>query len=339
MKTPRSREPAGRLFICMRASKLASMRLIVFMDREKTVTETARSGRWRALLDCALLGAVVLVSSLPYVGGLGFYNDDWYSIAGFSHQGLLAMTREMLAPDSDMRLRPVQIIYQTVSYALSGQNPLGYHLSAIVLLAAAAISVYLAARAATKLRTLPLAIALVFAVLPQYSTDRFWMSSQQAVLSVIFAMAGLVALERATAPDARNTWRWAAGASMCFLLSLLSYEITLGLIGCAIVLAGWRMVRNGRQNAASRLWGTLALGGAAAVCDSAIVADRRSSATGGKHDHAGRILQVFRPGHRVRDRVGRDRGRSGCAAQRRDLWQRADAEFGVRPKRCVDAGL
>lgn len=212
------------------------------------------TGNKRAhLTNCILLATVVLLSSLPYLGGLGFYSDDWDTLAGFTHLGPRAEVASLLAPDSDMRLRPLQVAYLAVTVSSFGLHRLPYHLVAALLLAAATLSVYAAAVQLLRSHWLGLAVALVFALLPQYSTDRFWISSQQAVLAMIFAVLGICALLRAMDPGQRRAGLWSGCTIVCFALSLLAYEVAIGLIGAAVLYAAidWyrsRKARDGRTS-------------------------------------------------------------------------------------------
>jgi hypothetical protein len=79
---------------------------------------------------------------------------------------------------------------------------------------------------------------------PWYDSTRFWESTDAITLAAVLAFAGtwmaLVGLSR-------NSWRLHAGAALLYLLSMLSYEMTLpfiAMIGVVYTIRnGWRAAR------------------------------------------------------------------------------------------------
>jgi hypothetical protein len=213
--------------------------------------------------DCVFLFVIVVLSALPYLFRLGFYSDDWDTVATFSHlsgQRLGAMFH-YLATDPDMLLRPVQATFLVLGFKLFGRHALPYHIFNTALLGALTVCLYLTLRELQAQRWLAFAIALVSGLLPHYSTDRIWVSSQQAILCMTFALIGICALFRSIRPEEHHPKMWLVLAAFALVLSILSYEVALGLIAASVGMIAWRKYRDTR--ASSRT--AIGLGGIAAT--------------------------------------------------------------------------
>jgi hypothetical protein len=210
-------------------------------------------------LDCIFLFALVAVSALPYLRGLGFYSDDWETMAVLArsaHEGLSAMTRQLLAVDPDMLIRPVQLAVLVGEFNLFGPfHATAYHIVITGILGLTLVIVYLAAYELGLGRWVAFTIALVFGTLPHYSTDKFWISSQQATLCVGFACLGIYALQKAINASQRIRVLWTLFAAVAMILSFLSYEVALGLIAAALAHAAWRVWRSAEGSTGRRLKG------------------------------------------------------------------------------------
>ncbi len=201
--------------------------------------------------DCLAICGVVLFSALPYMFRLGFYGDDWWyqaALAQCNDQGIAAMFRGLYKADPGMLVRPVQMAYLVFSFKAFGRYALPYHVISSFVLGFVAACLYLVLRELRASRYLAFVIALVFGLLPHYSTDRFWISAQQATLSLGFAFLGIYALLRSLRPDGRHAKVWVAVNITAFVLSLLSYEVTLGLIMAGLGYAGFRRYKDSRAN-------------------------------------------------------------------------------------------
>ena len=137
---------------------------------------------------------------------------------------------------------------------------LAYHVAGTIALGIAAIFLYLALRELLASRTTAFAIALVFALLPHYSTDRVWFASHQATLCMLFAFAGVFALLRLVRIDARHSKAWAAVAVVSFGLSILSYEVAFGMIAASLLVAAYLAYRNERVSLKRILVGFAGIG-------------------------------------------------------------------------------
>ena len=203
-----------------------------------------RSNRFADILFLLMIG---IISSVPFVSQLGFYYDDWVTLHPFPHQPVLSAVHEMLNNDSGMRVRPVQTVFTVLNVEAFGLHPLGYHIVIALLAAILSVCIYLTGIALRIPLILVLTITLIFGLLPHYSTDHFWFSSQQAVLCMIFAFLGICAFLRGLALQSRRNTMWLGISTILFALSLLTYEVAVGLIAAAVATAlwkKWRALRN-----------------------------------------------------------------------------------------------
>ena len=231
-----------------------------------------------------LLGAV-LVSALPYIFGLGLYSDDWWTIPFLvrtSGEGFFPMLHQFIHAGSDLRLRPIRGLYLALSFKAFGRQMLAYHVAGTIALGIAAIFLYLALRELLASRTTAFAIALVFALLPHYSTDRVWFASHQATLCMLFAFAGVFALLRLVRIDARHSKAWAAVAVVSFGLSILSYEVAFGMIAASLLVAAYLAYRNERVSLKRILVGFAGIG---ALLAGIVLAKERAQTRIAYHHH------------------------------------------------------
>ncbi len=210
--------------------------------------------------DSLLLVFVVFISGLPYVFELGFYGDDWaYESTLSQHQSQSAwvMFRALISSDSSMLVRPVQAAYLVSGFKVFGLNPVPYHVLGTLLLGFTVAALYFVLRVWGMQRGMALAISLVYGILPHYSTDRFWISSRQATLSVLFALIGIYAVLRLARPAKERAWAWGIMAISGLALSFLSYGVVVGPIAAALAAIGIKIVRrteNSEVNDTSAKW-------------------------------------------------------------------------------------
>ena len=212
----------------------------------------------RSAADVILLTAVVAVSCVPYVTGLGFYSDDWSFLSALQHasdDSFIARYRSLLP--HRLGTRPLHAALLAGLYSLFGLDPLGYHVVNSVMVVATVVLFHLALRTLGLSRPLTVSVPLVFALLPSYSTDRFWVAAFQANLSVgLYLMSLCADLRFAVLSDARR-WAWKAGGTVSLLGSVLAYEMAAPLFALNVVLV-W--VRARALHRASGTWRPLATG-------------------------------------------------------------------------------
>lgn len=215
----------------------------------KRVARSQEQKNQPRITDCLVIFAAVIVAALPYLAGLGFYSDDWSTVADFSNHGTSAVIREMLMPGTTWRLRPVQIVFLALTYNAFHLHTLLYHILITLSVGVTAVFAYLAINELQIGRWLAFSIAVVFGLLPHYSSNNIWIASHVAVLSVTFALAGVYAMLRAAQAGEKRWPAWAICAALAMALSVLSYEIAFGIIAASVVLLGWMMYERDRAEA------------------------------------------------------------------------------------------
>ena len=140
---------------------------------------------------------------------------------------------------------PVTWISFGVDYRLWGMDPLGYHLTNVLLHAASAVAFYFVAlrllRAATDAgeRVLwlgALAAALFFAIHPLRVESVAWVTERRDVLSGLWFLLTILTYLEATGSDGARRRRWLAGSVACFVVAAMSKAIVMTLPVLLIVL-------------------------------------------------------------------------------------------------------
>ena len=182
----------------------------------------------------AFLGIVALLALYPRLRYGGFHLDDWSNA-----------TQALQAPGQEFTLfRPVLSLYVPWTYFVLGMH-MHFHLALAAVLAVMAGTVFYGV-----LRTLGTPwlhaglIAALTILFPWSDATRLWATAGLVTLAVLFMLTGLfLALQGAR----RGSWRWHACAVPLYLISILTYEITIPLIACfgALywLLSSWRAAR------------------------------------------------------------------------------------------------
>jgi hypothetical protein len=209
-----------------------------------------------ALLDCALLAAVIGISTLPYLRGLGFYYDDYSVLAQLeaSHDHSLSGLYHAVRPLNGQR--PLQSLIFAALYRVFGLNPLGYHVVNAFLLVAVAWLLYLVLRELRLPRLMCVALPLVYSVLPHYATNRFWLDAFQITVSNVFYLLSLYAGLRALRARRAALPGWLTLAVGAVAGSLFAYEVVYPLFLLELALLWWAARRSVRDVPAAQ-WITI----------------------------------------------------------------------------------
>ncbi len=188
---------------------------------------------------CALVG----LSSALYITGLGFYSDDWAFFRHFTEsddRSPAGLFQALYSGDVITRQRPVQDAVLALLFWTFGFSPLGYHVFNAAVLAAIAVVGYLVLRELRQPRSLAVAAASVYILLPHYSTDRFWVAAFQITVSMLLYLVSLYADLRAVRRGAAR-FRWKALALAALLVSGLAYELVLPLFALNVLIVRHRL--------------------------------------------------------------------------------------------------
>jgi len=156
---------------------------------DRSVTGAAdRSNSSRSdSLDYLFLLVIGVLSISYYVSGLGFYSDDWALLASMrlSHDQSLINVFTEVVRGYDREIRPIQFFELAGLYKLFDLAPLGYHLVNATVIVFASILLYRALRALCISRMFAQSVCVIYLLLPNYSTDRFWIAVSAANISML----------------------------------------------------------------------------------------------------------------------------------------------------------
>jgi hypothetical protein len=181
--------------------------------------------------DCLFVIIIASLSMSQYIVNLGFYSDDWallYSMHLSPDQSFAEVFTAVNFQDNE--IRPIQFLGYAVSYKLFGLNPLGYHLLNGIFFMTAFVLLYIILIALCQPRVLAISIPVIYMLLPNYSTDRFWMAVHAATISMLFTFLGIYAHLQALRGRKAGVWGWEAFAILCVIASGLTYEVFLPLV-------------------------------------------------------------------------------------------------------------
>jgi hypothetical protein len=190
--------------------------------------------------DCLFLSLILLFSFAFYIPGLGFYSDDWAVFATFQtseDQSFVGLFQSFYTPE--VWKRPVQILYYAFLYSTFGLQPSGHHIFNNVLFLTGVLFFYVALRQLRINRTFALSIAVIFSLLPHYSTNRLWFMSFQVNLCMTLYFISLYLDLKASQLVGRAFWIWKTGAIITMTASILAYELFIPLFFLNIFLI-WR---------------------------------------------------------------------------------------------------
>ncbi|HVT44044.1 MAG TPA: hypothetical protein VMT00_06615 [Thermoanaerobaculia bacterium] len=198
-------------------------------------SSTGRQRRFAA----PFLVCVILASVVPYVAKLGFYGDDWSFLAAMrygSGESISDLVSTLLETRAGKDLRFVQGILLAVPYKLFGMEPFGYHLVIALLLVVTGLLAWMVLEELTGSRAFSLATALIYLLLPHYSTDRFWIAAIQVPASMAFYLLSVYCILRLLRPVRHRTIFFVI-AGVSIVLSGFSYEtaLPLALLGPGLV--------------------------------------------------------------------------------------------------------
>src|SRR5258706_3160252 len=184
----------------------------------------------KLMQDCLFLTLVVLTSIIFYIKELGFYSDDWAFLGNFfmsKNQSISGLFQSFYSPQTQMR--PLQGLYDSLLYMLFGLHPLGYHSINAIVLILSGILFYAVLRYLKLPRIISLAIPMIYMLLPNYSTDRFWYAAFQSNLSICLYLFSLLAGLHSLYAHSIRSWTWRMLSVFGLILSTLSYEVAIPL--------------------------------------------------------------------------------------------------------------
>ncbi len=204
-------------------------------------TAPTRIRVWRdSVLPAILLAAAVVVAYLPAIEGGYIWDDNRYVAENPvlpQDDGLVRIWTELGAT---IQYYPMVFTTFWLEYRLWGLDPLGYHLTNVLLHLMSALLLW------RILRRLAVPGALLaaafFALHPVHVESVAWITERKNVLSGVFYLAALLAWLRFTYPADQERRRWGAYVLtlLLFALALLSKTVTSTLPAVLLLIAWWK---------------------------------------------------------------------------------------------------
>ncbi|HEX5387011.1 MAG TPA: hypothetical protein VFW66_09950 [Gemmatimonadales bacterium] len=223
---------------------------------------SARSeGVHGAAADAGFVAVAVALSLAVHLAALGFYSDDWDLLARMALAGdqTFGGLYRVLSGEGQLLMRPGQKAYEALLFRAFGLAPLGYHVVNAAVLVLTGVLFLLSLRALGLSRRASVATALLYSLLPHYSSARVWFASFQAPLSMAAYFLSLYAGLRSIRSAGATAWTWLAVSLAGLIASALAYEVALPLFLLNALLYEWRRRSVARARTAHvTVWSTAA---------------------------------------------------------------------------------
>jgi len=211
----------------------------------------------RQMLACLALVALTLCTFGNTLWNQFISFDDWFlveeneRIRSLAPRSIAAM---LVSKDpSSHAWLPLRELSYAVDYAFWGLNPVGYHLTNVLLHAANTVLCYGVLRWLLRRQGLALLGAAAFAVHPAQVESVAWVSGRRDVLYALFYLLAFLAFVAHERREGRGRWVLYGLSLACLAASLLSKASAMTLpaaLGLAVLTSG--------DGSDERLWGRLA---------------------------------------------------------------------------------
>lgn len=189
--------------------------------RRPSIHELATSRRVGVLVAAL----VVVVVAVPYAAlGPGFIVDDWRFLNRRELYGPLGA-----AGEPKLMSRPGSWATVNLLHGVVGPRPLAVYAAQTALNAGVAVALYLVGRRFVAPGT-ALALAVVWAILPNHTALSYWPSVANATLALLLLVVAVGLLDAG---------RWPAAAA-CLVVAALCYEVALAPAVVAVLAFTWR---------------------------------------------------------------------------------------------------
>lgn len=198
-----------------------------------------------AARDGSVVAALVALTAVAYLLGLGFYSDDWDFLSMLVHaedQSILGLTLQQMTENPNLALRPTQSLYSAVLFRLFGADPVGYHMVNTAMLAGFGALLCILARWMGAPRHVAFPLAVLALVLPNAATNRFWFASFFYNLTLVLAAGSVLADLRCLSARGARAVAWKVAALLLLLAAALGAEVVLPVLAMTPI-GMWSMVR------------------------------------------------------------------------------------------------
>ena len=203
-------------------------------------------GSPREFITVALFGAFALFFFSPSFTNY-FVADDFYFLGRISFRTAGSYLTESWGYGNEYR--PALAYSYALDSAVSGKNPVGYHVTNTVLHTVNALLIGMTVVLVGAPLTVALLASFIFLINPVAHESVIWISGRPALLGSFFVLSTCHFLLRASLKQNKAFWLWAAGY-LSFVTGLVTYEavvVTPLLVVLVLKIAGRTDAKNRRH--------------------------------------------------------------------------------------------
>jgi tetratricopeptide (TPR) repeat protein len=223
----------------------------------------SQPSRFGGLIIPVLVFIITVLAYLPTLqNGFVNWDDESFLVANPSYRGLgWKQIHWMFTTCYMSSCMPLTWVTYSLDYVLWGMNPLGYHLSSLLIHAANAVLFYFVGLRLLRLfvsasNVSPLAVrsaagfaALFFALHPLQVEVVAWTLGREMAVAGFFFFLTLLCYLKAFENESKGAphWRWMGAAWFFYAMSLLGKEVAMVLPFALLVLDVYPLRRLGRE--------------------------------------------------------------------------------------------
>lgn len=210
---------------------------------QRAPTINAGLASWQgSLLALLAIVSVQLLVFLPIVSRVGYYLDDWATLA-YLHfapkESLLSYLSYYFMNDGRVLIRPVEVLHFGLMQWYFPDSAFAQHLLNLGFESAAAFLTFLILRRLTGISSFSLAASLLFLLHPGHDSTHYWVICASVGLSILLYLGSLYAAIRATDSETsggKRSFLWLALSLLLFTTGLFNYETILPLCAMTVLI-------------------------------------------------------------------------------------------------------
>ncbi len=189
-----------------------------------------------ARLKIVMAGLIFCLAVIAYLPGIknGFIYDDKFQILRNPQVTGDRPVSEIFAREfyrtsegKSPYYRPLVNLSYRLDYGVWKDNPLGYHLTNIIIHGLVSVLVFLCLLTWLKKYRTAAAAGLIFALHPAHTQSVSWISGRTDLLSSLFVLLAVYFYLRAQERDGKWNWKWFGLSLTAFLPALLCKEVAV----------------------------------------------------------------------------------------------------------------
>jgi 4-amino-4-deoxy-L-arabinose transferase-like glycosyltransferase len=165
-----------------------------------------------------------------------FHGDDFVAFTDFKTKGFWEYSRAVfLFEDTNFYWRPLGDIFHYSLYSLFGFDTFAFRVAALAIFLATLVCIFAFCCGERLGAWTGVLAALIFGVMPSHVVSVTWVTNTSRLTAALFLMLCLLALQRTR--GSRRAVLWEIAAFLCFVVAILSDEVTAALIAVPLLYA------------------------------------------------------------------------------------------------------